>query len=134
MEQLVFVHKQQGFAALFAIVVLTAVLLAMLGGLGVSSAILSRNSSDDLFGSRTRSVANACAELGLQAIRDNSSFTGTVNTNLDSGSCSYTVSNTGGSTRAVTVQASVGSSTRRIQISISALTPRVTVSSWQEVP
>lgn len=92
-----------------------------------------RSSFDFQASSSAWAFANACAEEGLQQIRTSASFTGTGSITFTRGSCSYTVANTGGSTRSISALATVSSTTRRSFISITKITPRIVISSWQEV-
>jgi len=78
-------------------------------------------------------MADTCAEEALEQIRESDSFTGTNNVTIDSQSCSYTVTNTGGTTRSITANSTVNNITRRVSITITAISPSIVVSSWQEV-
>jgi hypothetical protein len=92
-----------------------------------------RSSFDFQTSSSAWAFANVCAEEGLQQIRTSASFTGTGTVVFASGSCSYTVTNTGGSTRTIVASGTVASTTRRSAIAITKIMPRIVVSSWQEV-
>jgi hypothetical protein len=93
-----------------------------------------RSSFDFQASSSAWAFANACAEEGLQQIRALVSFTGTGSITFSGGaSCTYTVSNTGGSTRSISALGTVSSTTRRSFISITKIAPRIVISSWQEV-
>lgn len=78
-------------------------------------------------------LAQACAEEGLQQIRDNTAYTGTGTLTLGAGSCSYTVANTGGTTRTVVTSGTVGTVVRKVSVAISGYSPRIVVTLWQEV-
>lgn len=78
-------------------------------------------------------LAHGCAEEGLEKIRESSSFIGTNTVTLSTGTCTYTVTNTGGNTRTIDGLATVGDATRKVRVTISAINPQITVSSWQEV-
>jgi hypothetical protein len=76
---------------------------------------------------------NACAEVALEAMRENNAYTGTNTVTLNSNICTYVVTNTGGSTRSLAVSGTVNGITRKINISTSSFNPLI-ISSWQEVP
>lgn len=82
---------------------------------------------------QARALANACAEEGLEQIRSSTLYTGTGTLTLGQGTCSYTVINTGGTTRTVTSSGTVGTVVRKISILVTTLNPTITLSSWQEV-
>jgi hypothetical protein len=82
---------------------------------------------------KAKALADACAEEGLQQIRSSSAFSGTGNLNFGQGTCSYTVTNTGGTTRSVTASGVVSNVTRRVSVTISAMTPKLVINTWQEV-
>ena len=125
-------RKESGYIALISVLVIGAIGLSvtigiLLIGMGVSrSSFVYRQSMQAL------GLADACAEEALQQIRSNTAFTGTSSLTLGSGTCSYTVASTGGSTNSITAFGTVGTVIRRVAISTSANTPRILISSWQE--
>jgi hypothetical protein len=126
--------KPRGYILLLSILVVGAVGLAvtlslLLLGLDASRTVLAVEQA-----SGARALANACAEEALQQIRIDSLFVGSGNLAFNGGICNYTVVNTGGNTRGVTVSASKSNTFSRLAVSISALYPLFTYTSWQEVP
>ena len=122
-----------GFITLLAVLIVgivgTAIAVSLvLLGLGASRSSFAIEQSN-----QAKGLANACAEEALQQIRDLTSFTGTGNLTLGQGTCTYTVTNTGGSNRTITASGTVGTIVRKISISITAIMPSIVVSSWQEV-
>ncbi|MCX6793145.1 MAG: hypothetical protein NTY12_03895 [Candidatus Falkowbacteria bacterium] len=122
-----------GYITLISVLVIgaigTAVVISVIWlGIGSSRSSFADEQSDQAWG-----LANACAEEALQQIRSSSAYTGTGNLTLGQGTCSYTVTNTGGTTRSVTASGTVGTMIRRSAISITALNPKLVISSWQEV-
>lgn len=119
---------------------MVSVLILGAVGLSVSLYIIlfslaaSKNSLSLSQSVQARTLATACAESALEKIRETSSYTGTTNMSLGNGTCSYTVSNTGGETRTITVVATVASTVRRISLAVTAITPVITTGSWQETP
>ncbi len=83
---------------------------------------------------QAKGLANACAEEALEQIRDATAFVGTNNLSLGKGTCTYTVTNTGGTNRTITASGTVGSIIRKVSIAITAINPLILISSWQEVP
>lgn len=110
------------------IVATTVTTSLLLSGLATSQTMFAMQQANQASG-----LATTCAEEGLMKIRNASGYTGTTNMTLAAGTCFYVISNTGGATRKINVQATVGTVTKRVMITTSALTPILTVSSWQEV-
>lgn len=124
---------EKGFVTLLFVLIVFAVSAAissslLLSGLASSEDSFALNQSD-----QAKTLADACAEKGLETIRENNGYTGTTNLSLGAGTCSYTVSNTGGSTRTVAAAGTVGSVTRKAKVLVDQLSPQIHISSWQEV-
>lgn len=126
--------RQSGYVALLAVLIVGAASIAVATSLLLTSADNQRVTLAVQRSMLARSNASACAEEGLQQIHDNTSFTGTNNLTLSSGTCSYTVSNTGGSNRTVTANSTVGTSVRRLQITLTIGVSNLTINTWQEIP
>ena len=123
---------KKGYVALMTVIVLGAVATVVatslvLLGLGHSKTALIESQS-----SQAKSAADACVEDALRQIRLLSSYTGNGSLTLSSTSCTYTVTNTGGNTRQITASGISGNNTRRITANISALSPNIVFSQWQE--
>lgn len=82
---------------------------------------------------QARSLATACAEEALQEIHDDTAFTGTGNLSLGQGTCSYTVTNTGGSNRTITTSGTVNGVVRKLEIYATINVSSISITSWQEV-
>lgn len=123
----------RGYITLISVLIIGAVGLAIATSLVVLGVGGARSGFALQQSSAARAVANACAEEGLQQIRDAVSYTGTATIVLGSGSCTYTVTDEGGQNRRVTAEGTVGTVVRRVAVSITAINPRIVVSTWQEV-
>ncbi len=122
-----------GYIALISVIILGAIGLAiatslLLLGLGSSRASYAIEQSDT-----AKALANACADQGLLRIKKEPSYSGTTNLNLGAGTCSYTIQNLGGESRIINASGTTGTIIRKVKISISAITPSINISSWQEV-
>ena len=82
---------------------------------------------------QAKSLANACTEEGLEKIREASSFAGNGNLTLGQGSCTYSVVNTGGNNRTVNAAGTAGTTIRKTSVNITAISPLIIISSWQEI-
>lgn len=127
------VRGEHGYVALLAVLIIgavsTAVGLALLmaGVDGQRSAYVLQRSQ------QARGLLHTCAEEALQVIHDTTTYTGTNNLNLGQGSCTYTVTNTGGSNRTITVSATVNTVVRRAEVYVTIGASSISVTSWKEV-
>ena len=126
-------NKQNGFVTLISVLVVSAVGIAIaisviLLGLGLSRTSFAYEQSN-----QAKALANACAEEGLEQIRDSVFFTGTGNLAFGQGTCMYTVTTQGGQNRTIASIGTVGTIVRKAQVIISAINPSIVLSSWQEV-
>ncbi len=127
------IHNKTGFALIVMVLVMGAVALTVVTvvfALGIGSTM---TSTEFVASHQAKALANACAEEALEQVRASTAYTGTGSLSLSTGSCSYTVSNTGGETRSITTNATVRNMTRRVAITVTAINPYITISSWQEV-
>lgn len=125
--------RERGYVALLAVLISGAVatsigLALLLAGVdGQRSAYVTQRSV------QARGLMSACAEEALQAIYDNTGFTGSGNLNLGQGSCTYTVTNTGGSNRTITVSGTVNAVVRRAEVYVTIGALSISITSWKEV-
>ena len=125
--------KQKGYITLMSVLVMGAVGLSisvslLLIGTGeLANAFLREQSY------QAKGLANACSEEALQQIRDNTSYTGTASLTLGQGTCTYTVTNTGGENRTIASSGTVGTIIRKVEVLVDAINPQINVISWQEV-
>lgn len=82
-----------------------------------------------MYGVQALALAHGCAELGLDEIRRNASYTGSQTyDDIGAGECSFDVQSGG------TVQAEgvVGPHTKRVEVTLASTSP-ITIEAWQEV-
>lgn len=130
--------QHRGFVTLVAVLVVGAL------GLSIAVAILllglgaSRSSFTSEQSAQARALANACVEAALMQIRNSQSFIGTNSLVFNQGSCLYGVTNTGGQNRLVnttgTVSTTVPYVIRKARVTLDAVSPKINITSWQEVP
>ncbi len=124
---------QGGFAALLGVLVLGAVAatmasaLAFAGTRSLQASLALRQSYE------AKGIARACADVALRQIHDNLAYAGSGGVTLGAGSCTYTVVNSGGSVRTISVTATVSNVTKKLLVATSALSPTIVISSWREV-
>lgn len=126
-------QKNTGFSTLLIVIMLGGVALSLTLMLSISSLWSIRGSIDSKKSNIAKSLVNTCAEIALEGIRESNSYAGMSTVLLDGNTCTYTVSNTGGSTRTITVSAAVNDIVRKLYITTDAFNP-LSISLWQEIP
>jgi type II secretory pathway pseudopilin PulG len=123
-----FGNMKNGFSTLFIVIVIGSIML----GLATSSLWSVLGSIDNKDSGQAKSLVNACAEVALEAMRENTNYLGSGSETIGSNTCTYTVTNGGGNNRTIIASGSVGIITRKLRITTSAFNP-IIISSWQEV-
>lgn len=125
--------KQKGYIVLVTVLVVGVVGIAV----AVSAILLGLGSSRTNFAlkqsNQAKALTNACAEEALQQISDSIPFAGTGNLTLGQGSCSYTVTKLTGQNRTATTSGTVGTTIRKVKITLDKIKPSINITSWQEV-
>jgi hypothetical protein len=124
-------NLKKGFSTLFIVIILGGIALSVALSLSTSSVWSIKASNDTKDSNKAKSLVNACAEVALEVMRENNSYAGTDNVVLDGNTCTYTVTNTGGTTRGIVIFGTVGGIVRKIDITTSTFNPLV-ISYWQE--
>lgn len=127
-------QQSPAFITLISVLILSAVGLSVSVFLILFSVGSSRNSFSSVQSAQARLLAAGCAESALEQIRESTSYSGTTNLSFSQGTCSYTVTLGVGEARTISASGTVGAVVRRLSISVTAINPTITVSSWQEVP
>ena len=124
---------QSGYIALLSVIIVGAMAVTVAVTFLLVGLSWSQTSFDLVQLNQSKALANACAEEALQQIRSATAFTGSGNLNLGQGTCAYTVTAGSGQNRTISTSGTVGNMTRKVQISITAITPLIIISSWQEI-
>jgi hypothetical protein len=81
-----------------------------------------------------RGLADACANEALQRLLIDTAYTGNETITIGSQTCTIaTVSGSGASNRTVQASATVGPSTRRVEVTVSSVGPPMSITQWEEV-
>ncbi len=91
-----------------------------------------KSSIDNKNSMQVEQSANSCAELALEQMRENNSFTGTGSSSINNSLCNYEVFNNGGDGRTINVSASLGLIIKKIKITTNSFNP-INVVLWQNV-
>lgn len=129
-----FKKNNNGYVTLISVLIAGAVGLSISLNLFLLQVSGVRANDIQIKSSLAKSFANACVETALENIRNNTSYTGSDNLSFSLGSCTFTVVNTGGESRTISIEGVSGETNRKVFVIISSINPLISVSSWQEVP
>lgn len=124
---------KKGYVTLMSVLVASAVVVSIAVGILALGTNSTRTTSAIQSTKFANTLARSCAEEALKQIRNSTSYTGSGNLSFSQGSCDYNVANIGGQNRLVTATGTAVDAIRRIPIILNAVTPKISVSSSQEV-
>lgn len=124
----------KGYIALLTVLIVGAASLAIALSVLLRGSESRKMAQAEQLSIQSRKLADACAEEALQQIHDSTSFTGTNNLTFSTGTCSYTVTNTGGSNRSITSSGNANGVVRKDAISATIGAVTISIVSWQETP
>lgn len=122
----------KGFSTLFSVIILGSIVLSISIFIATGNLWAIRESSETKDYVRAKVLLDGCAEIVLDQIRQDNSYTGSGTQTIGGKSCIYSVTNSGGDVRTVLITGVVGSITRKLQIVTSGFNP-LKVSSWSEI-
>jgi hypothetical protein len=124
---------QQGFATLMAVLIVGAIGAAVAVSFLNRGIEASKNTNSLEFALRARLLADQCAELALQDVRNNTAYVGKGSSSNSTGTCTYEVVQLGGNRRNITATGVSGDSTKKILVEIDGINPKIIIISWREV-
>jgi hypothetical protein len=130
-EKIVF-NKKNGFGALFIVIILGSLSLALVLALSSSSFLMVKSATDIKNSYQAKALVSACAETTLEIIRENNNYLGSGSVALGGYNCNYTVTDSGGTNRSIDISATINNITQKLQIITNAFNP-LGISSWKEV-
>ncbi len=126
-------EEHSGFIALMGVVLVSSVTALMVVGVLIQGVEQSKSTFAIEQSYLARQYAHACAEEALEQLKSAPGFTGVSTLRFAKGTCSSIVINTGGSTRTIDSTGNAATIVARVKVLVSALSPQISVSSWQEV-
>jgi len=126
-------YGNRGYVMLLSVLVVGAVAIAVAVSLVLLGVDFSRSGFAIEQSSAAKGLANACAETALEQIRESPSFSGVATLALGDGTCTYTVIVGSGQNRTVNASGTVGTVVRKVKITLDTITPKINITSWQEV-
>lgn len=126
-------HLNKGYITLMSVIIVSAMATSIALSLIILGLDSSRSSFALIQSNQAKGLANACAEVALNQIRNSTPYTGGETINLTEGSCSYLVTSLGGQGRNIRAESIVGEVVRRIEIEIDQINPEINILTWQEL-
>ena len=127
------INMETGYVALMGVIIISAACLAGALTLLIGATDANRTAVVSEKAVSATSYAHSCGEEALQQIRDDTTYTVSGSLTFSGGSCSYTITNTGGSNRTIASTGTAGDAVRKISISATIGASTISTSSWQEV-
>jgi CBS domain containing-hemolysin-like protein len=126
--------KPKGFMTLISVIIVGMVCLSISVFLLLASSDTSRVTSTLLKLKQAKSLANACAERGLEKLRQNPLYTGSEQFGIAAGKCGISaVTGSGNTNRSFKSTIVLGSITQRVEVTVDQISPVMILGSWQEV-
>jgi len=125
--------KKKGFTILLSILIISVIATVIAISLVIFGMSARRTSFAQEQSYNAQTYAEACAEEALQKIHESNPFTGMGSLSFSYGTCNYTVTKTGGQSRTIATDATVGTIVRKIAITLDKIKPTIRIISWQNV-
>ena len=131
-EQLKNKIMKKGFSTLYIVIILGSVSLGLVLMMTTSNFWAVKSGIIVKKNSQSKALANACAEVVLELMRESNNFVGVGNVTIGTSNCNYNVTNIGGMNRSIYITSIVDDVFKKLLITTNAFNP-IIVSSWQEV-
>ena len=134
--------QQKGFVTLLLVLVTGAIGIAISTSVILSGLSSSRNSFTISQSNQARALADTCAEIALEHLRDGTATIGGsgFTSNLDWGDCLYYIvppSPPSSESRTIYTMniagKGAGNAIRKVRVIIDKIKPKINVTSWQEI-
>jgi hypothetical protein len=126
-------NKNNGYIVLLSVLLVGAVASAIV----ITSLTLgldrSRTAFTALNSTQALMLAETCAEVSLQEIDNDNTFTGSATLNPPEGECQYTVVDIAEGVKEIRARGEKHNNIRKVLIETQELDPEIIISSWKEV-
>ena len=126
-------RERPGYVLLLSVLIVGAIGLSVTLSMLLLGVDSSRTSTVHEQAVRARGMSDACAEVALQKIRDEVSFVGDGQLELEGDICVYSVTKEAGEERTVTAVGTAGVAVRKVLVHVSEIDPVLTIEDWREV-
>lgn len=124
--------QRPGLVLLLAVITLASVGVVVVLSLSTSSVQSITTSRAAIIGPQARQAAMACAEHGLDALRQTPGA-GSGNLTLTTGTCTYTTTEPSVGVYRIIAVGTAGDAVARCQVDMPTITPSITIGSWQDI-
>jgi hypothetical protein len=126
--------KQKGFAVLTSVLILGLVAAGLVITLLLGSRTATRTNLLIELSKKAESLSDACGELVLLKLKDDTNYTGDESIVFEEGSCAVGLIVIQGNTgRMIPITVTVQEVTRRALLQIQSVYPQIVVESWQDI-
>lgn len=124
---------EAGYIALISMLIIGALVLVISVGVSLRSLGEADMSSGKEKAHRALALADLCAEVGLMKIVSVLNYAGSESIIVDGKSCDILPVEGSGNSKTLKTKSAVSGYTRKLKVSISQISPTVTISDWEEV-
>ena len=125
-------HGQEGYIALISAIIISSILLVVTVTLSYTAFFARYNILDSEYKERSASLAEACADVALLKLANNSGYAGNVAVAIGTDFCSIRLLFSSGTQTIVDTQASFQNAYTNLRLGVATST--LTVMSWEEIP
>lgn len=122
--------QRPGLVLLLSMLTLASIGVVVVLSLSTSAVQSVATSRALLLGPQARQLATACAEQGLDALRQTPGA-GSGNLTLTTGTCNYTTTEPSTGVYRIIAIGTAGDAVARCQVDIPTITPSIVIGSWQ---
>jgi beta-mannanase len=126
-------YRPKGYITIITVMTISAIAIALVISLIYSGISATKSSASLANLAESRAFASACAEEALQNIQENNNYSGNLNISFTNGSCSANTSKVSTEIFNISATATSSGAIKRISVTTSQTSPKIIISSWQEV-
>jgi hypothetical protein len=124
---------KKGFATLFSVIILMLLSLMVVSGVLISGVDGMQINSNYRNGILARALAESCGNVALNKLKIDNTYSGTETVTLGTGSCQIlAITGSGNTSRVIQATGTVGTSVRKIEISVATLNPNTVLNYWND--
>jgi hypothetical protein len=125
--------KNRGFSTIIAVVIAGAVGLSVVLTLSMLAISSNRIGDSYYYSKKTTALLNSCVTKGLLQTRENTSFTGYQNLEIDGDTCNYSISYLGATKRQIEATATIKNITKKARVTYLIDRTKMVILDWKEV-
>ena len=126
--------NKQGFVTLFSLIILMIISIAVFSSILLVNVDSLRSVEAVRQGIIARSLANTCAEVALNKLKDDNNYQGNESLTLTSGSCEIlSISGSGNTNRIIRTTGNANQFIRKSEIKVTTLNPSTDIDYWREI-